>query len=245
METLDDVLLGKEPDEVVEEPEAKGEVEDKTETPEAEESEAGPTAAETPESEKREIPIAALLDEREKRQAAQKRAEELEQQLAELAKKPDEKAPSVFEDEEGAFRHLEAKLEDARLQDRIDMSREFMSMFKDDYDAREQQFLELAKGDAELVRKLRSHPNPAKFAYETAEKHERLSKMENLDEWEAKERARLREEVKAELKAELESEHDKDVEKRESLTPSLAKGHSAGGNTPVEDDLGSILTNVG
>lgn len=248
-QTLDDVLAGKEPEdsgeaEVVEESTTEAPVEQT----EAQAEEAKPEES-TPDSKdsKDDEPwhLKAVLDEREKRQKAQKLAEELQQKL-DAATKPEDKRPDVFEDPDAAFSHIESKFENERLQDRMDMSRDFMSMLKDDYTEREAQFLELAKEDDTLIQKLRGHPNPARFAYETAVKHEQVQKMENIDQWREEERARLKQEILDEMKAAEDEKARKEQEKREAITPSLAKGRSDGGMTEVQDDdLDSVLTGVG
>jgi len=219
-------------------------VEETTEEPEETESKEEVTEEKEPTTDsakdEKAIPIAALLDEREKRQASQKRVEELERQLKDL--ETDTKRPSVFEDEDGAFQAIEQNIQNARLKDRIDMSRDFMSMLKDDFADREKEFLTLADADPTLRDRLREHPNPARFAYETAVKHQKLQAMENVDEWEAKERARIREEILKELESEKTEESEKQDAKREAITPSLARGRSTSGTKEVVDEsLDDIL----
>lgn len=247
-QSLDDVLAGNEPEDAGEV--AETEVEETAQAEESTEAEAKPEKAEesTPDSksDKEDEPwhLKAVLDEREKRQKAQKELDELRAKLAE--NKEEQKRPDVFEDQDGAFSHLEAKFSNERLKDRMDMSRDFMSMLKDDYAEREAQFMEFAKEDATLIQKLREHPNPARFAYETAVKQEQVQKMENLDEWREQERAALKKEILEEMKAEEQEKVQKETEKREAITPSLAKGRSDGGMTDVhDDDLDGVLTNMG
>ena len=59
----------------------------------------------TLEAETPHVPVSALKDERGKRQAAERRAEELDRRLAELERRvaPAQKEPDVFEDPEGRF----------------------------------------------------------------------------------------------------------------------------------------------
>jgi hypothetical protein len=231
-----DSLLSEEGAEVVEETPEKPEAEtteETEETPEGEETEESPPDSD---KDKRDIPIQALLDEREKRQAAQKRADDLEKQIAELSKKPDDKRPDVFEDQDKYNASIDESIKHESLKVRMEISRDFMSMLKDDYAEREAEFLELAQDDAGLATRLKEHPNPARFAYETAVKANKLKEMGDVDEWREKEKARIREEVLKELEA-IEAEGaEKDKQKRDSITPSLAKGRSAAGTSESTED---------
>lgn len=241
--TLDDFLTA---GELQQEAETEEPVESKEETESEEAAEAETESTPDSESEETHVPLTGLLDERGKRQAAEDKVKALEKQVADLTKEPDQKRPDIFEDQEGAFEHLEKSFENKRLKDRFDMSRMLMSEIKDDFAEREQQFMKLAEADPTLGKRLLEHDNPAKFAYDTAVKHEQLEKMENLDEWREQERAKLREEIKAELETEAKEGAEKEAEKRDSVTPSLAKSRSDGGTDDVEeDDLGSVLTGIG
>lgn len=167
----------------------------------------------------------AVLDERRKRQ-------ELERQLDELrSSKPSEapKRPDVFDDQDGAFNYVNNQVASQITQARLDMSREMMMMFKDDYEERESQFIDLTRENPELISKLRSHPNPAKFAYDTAIKHEQMKQMENIDEYKAKLEAEIRAKVEAELSGKYESAAQAKAEKRGAIPPSLATQRSASG----------------
>lgn len=175
----------------------------------------------------------ALLDERRKRQELEDRLKAME-----TGKKP-EADPDMFEDPDGWAKRMEVKFEQRSMRDRFDMSREMMSMFKDDYEQREQEFQELVKEDPSLIEKLKAASNPAKFAYETAVKAEKAKKLENIDEYEAQ----IRSELEAKIRAELEGEKAKEKEKLDAVTPSLAKQSSKGalngsswtGPTPLEN----------
>ena len=66
-------------------------------------------------------------------------------------------------------------------------------MLKDDYESREQEFIELAQSNPEYVTQLRASPNPARFAYETAIRHQEMAQLQNVDEYKSKLRAELKE----------------------------------------------------
>ena len=98
MSDLEDILAGKEPEpqepEVIEQeteeatPEAKSaEAENvETEAPPADEPTGEEDSGTPPQKESKEVPLTALLDERDKRKEASRRAEELEKQIQELQK---------------------------------------------------------------------------------------------------------------------------------------------------------------
>lgn len=116
-----------------------------------------------------------------------------------------------------------------------------MTELKDDYGDMESKFMEMAKEDEGLRKQLWESANPAKFAYDTAVKHQKLAELDNLDDLKEKMRA----EVRAELEQEMKADQDTKAGKREALTPSLATGRSTSGlETAEEDDLDDVLTNI-
>lgn len=194
------------------------------------------------------VPLAGLLDERDKRKTAEAEAAELRRKLEE-ATKPTEAPPSVFDDEDAAFNEritpIVGQFQSELVRNRFELSREMMMMAKDDFETRESEFLALAADRPELVSQLQESPNPARFAYETAVKHEELQAMENIDEWREKERAKLREELQAEMQGEQSEAERKAAEKRAiGKSPSLASETSKGGaDTGIDEDedLGAVL----
>lgn len=74
------------------------------------------------------IPITALLDEREKRQAKEREAEEARREAEQLRRqlqamqRPPQKAPDFFENPEHAFQARVTPLQQQMLSDRLDMS---------------------------------------------------------------------------------------------------------------------------
>lgn len=173
------------------------------------------------------VPIAALLDEREKRQTFEKQVEEL---TGKLNTKPENPLPDVLENQEGFVKELQSKMKAETQSVRIEMSQDFMRTMHVDYDAMEEKFMALAKDNPSLVGKMAASPLPAKFVYETAKNAEKLADMENVEEWEAKKTAELKEKIKAEMEAEAKAKADKDAETTNALTPSLAAQRAAGGN---------------
>lgn len=203
---------------------------------------AAPEVTDTPVETQKEdkfVPLAAVLDERDKRQKAQRKLEELEQKLA--TKEPPAPLPDVLDDQAAFVSGLESKFRNMGLALRTEMSQEFMRMQHDDYDAVESEFTVMASENPQLAQQLAASPNPAKFAYDTVKKAEQLAKMDNVEEYEATLRAEIEAKVREEVKAELTGVKADIDAKAGSLTPSLAGQRAAGGNTPpalvIEDPL--------
>ena len=177
----------------------------------------------------RMVPLKALEEERRKRQEAEARINQQEPK----------KAPDIFEDPDGYQKHMTELLNQSRTQDRIALSREMLLMVKDDYEQRENEFLELAKQDEMLIAKMVQSGNPAKFVYETAVKAEKLKQFENVDQLEAK----LRAEIENKVRAEFEAKAKKDAALKAAIPTSLVdapskgpvKGHDWSGPTPLKD----------
>lgn len=222
--SLDDALAVEQPGEktetVVTPPETP-EVTTETEKPvEAKE-------AATPAVEKKDTAwhLKAVLDEREKRQAAQREAEELRKQL-EATKQPKPKT-SVLEDE-GKFRNeLLQDFETRLVNDRLNMSqalaeREFG---KDVVTEKVKIFKELASENPELRNRFASASLPYHELVSIVDKHKEVKEMENIDAYREKIRAEEREKLLKEFEAKKQGE----AKTRDSITPSLASRRSAGG----------------
>jgi hypothetical protein len=179
------------------------------------------------------VPIAALLDEREKRQSYERRIEELEGKLNTKAEKP---LPDVLENQEGFVSEMESRIKTETQSVRIEVSQDVMRMMHDDYDDMEKKFIELAKDSPDLVSKMSASKLPAKFVYDTAKKSEKLAEMDNLEEWEAKKTAELTAKIKADLEAEAKTKAEKDAETEGALSPSLAaqRGSGSGDSKPAD-----------
>lgn len=234
-QSLDEVLSDQPSDERVEEspveeaPEVEAESEDASE-PVEEDS--------TSESKDQPWQLKAVLDEREKRQKAQAEAEELRKRLADL-EKPQER-PSVLDDEDGFVSSLTKELDMRLLNERMDLSQEFAerefgkSVVAEKFAA----YKDLADKNPELRDRVRNARLPYHEVIAIVDQHEKMQQMENIDEF----REKLKAEIRAELEAEAKSGREAGQAKRESITPSLAKSRSRGGNeTFVEDTLEDLF----
>lgn len=243
MSNLDSVLNGTDEAEDNEELETVDEAEETTgeeeESAEAQEPEAEEDSTPEPKSEEKEESWtkAAVLDERRKRQELEARLKEYESRKQEPKTRPD-----VFEDAEGAFRHTEESFSDQMRSMRLDMSVEMMKTAKPDYAEKEAAFIELASENPELVAQMNRHPNPARFAYETAEKHQKWQEMQNVDEYRSKLEAEIRGKLEQEFAEKYSAKAEAQAKKKAAITPSLTDARSSPGTEESTDDsLDSIL----
>ncbi|MCB0133562.1 MAG: hypothetical protein KDD75_00440 [Caldilineaceae bacterium] len=163
--------------------------------------------AEPPVNEGPSVPRKALEDERRKRQ-------DLERQLAELAKTVQQpqpnpqqqqqpvqqrrmpERPDPWVDPEGAARYDQMLFQHQLFETRVITSKELMRSIKTDFDDVEKVFIEAASADPYLEHQLISHPMPAKFAYEQGR---RIMLMKEIGDDPEAYKARVREELMAEL----------------------------------------------
>jgi hypothetical protein len=184
------------------------------------------------------VPIAALLDEREKRQQYQR---ELEALRATKPPEPQVRIPDVLDDQEGFVKHFQSELKNATTAIRIEMSQDLLRMQHEDYDAMEANFVAMANENPSLAQQMVESSNPAKFAYDTAKKAEKLARMENIDEWEAQKTAEIEAKVRAQIEAELTGKIKGHADKVSSLSPSISTVAAAGGNSRVPETVPDVL----
>lgn len=128
--------------------------------------ETAPPAEKDTDKDQKSVPIAALKDERQRRQKAEEEAQRLREKYE---KQEDQQAPDPVTDPEAYEQYVEAKVAKRSLDKRISASREDMLSKHDDYEATEKLFLLLATQDPSLVQQMNDHPRPAEFAYEHAQ----------------------------------------------------------------------------
>jgi len=195
-------------------------------TPEAEPvaTEAEESKVETTATEEKPWTLSAVLDEREKRQAAVKRAEELEAKLKAYEKtEPD---VSIFEDEKGFVDRLKHDTAVALRNTALNMSEAFA---KKEFGADK-----VAAAKAWLISEGLKSPyaleqfNAAELPYHAAVK---LYEDDMVRRDPEAYKAKLREEILADLKK----------EKPKPSTPSLASKRSVGDTHRGSDDFGDIL----
>jgi hypothetical protein len=222
----DDLAFFEDPEATIEEVEEVAEVETVEEVQEPEQE----VKAEEPKEEATTAPKedeteqawtkAMALDERRKRQEAQKELDGLKAQLEEKAKVD---TPDVFEDQEAFTNHLRSEFDQKLINQRVELSRDILKDQHEDYEAMEQAFIELAGNTPGLREQVLQQSNPAKFVYEQGKKHTQFKEMQDVDSYKNKMRA----EIKAELEAEMSSKSAEKSKVAASITPSLANARSS------------------
>lgn len=171
----------------------------------------------TPEAEPERIPIAALKDERSKRQQLEQRLQEYEQYFAQLQAQPQQQQPQeepdMFADPEGFKAHLAAQIradllrevqptiQQSQLMGRAEVSEMLARQKYEDYDAIvDGHFKEALSANPFLLNQLQQAPDPATFAY-NAGKQWAAAKSYGSEAAPSKEdlKAQLREEIMTEL----------------------------------------------
>lgn len=245
---LEDVLSGKE--EAVVEPEAEEKVEETAEPekveavdetePEAEVAtdepepkgveEAEPPAAETT----KEVPLAALLDERDKRKEIQS---ELERLKAERESTQQEKV-DFWENPEAALTAMEERLtqqwEAKTTNALLSYSMQSASYRHEDYDEQKDAFAEAAKENPALADQALASPDPGEYIYTTGKQFSQLNAVGG--DISALEQ-RIRNEIRAEFDAKAKAKTDKLKAVPTSLTDetsaSTPREKVEGGPTPL------------
>lgn len=184
----------------------------------------------TPESEPDSWTKKAVIDERRKRQA-------LEAELAALKESIPKRDVidarlDVLEDPDAFSEAISSKIEQVAIRTRIDLSREMMIDKHQDYEEKEQIFIEMAKDRPELQSEALKSSNPAKFVYEEAKKFQEFQQMRD---------GTYLEKMRAELKEQVRKELEGEMSKTSKIRPSLAKETSANSDQFVETDLASLF----
>jgi len=191
--------------------------------------------------------LAKAEDANKKFQSEKGRADELQQQLDDLNRKP---MPDPIDDPEGFNQRQEERFKQERAlnakerhRDRISMSRNLISTVHEDYDKYESIFYEEAKENSVLVDQFNTAENPALFAYEQGKKFEMLK----ADPVELREQIRQEERAKilAEVDADKEAKAKQSAEVDNAISPSLAKQGNAGLDTSESIGLDFIAEATG
>ena len=209
------------------EPQADAETGDKAEPEQQAEAEDVPPTPSEPEKQPDSVPKSALLDERKKRQGAERKLIEAQAQLEQQQQQP---APDLLDDQQGYADHIQQQV-DAKVRQAVTaMSQNIMRSQHDDYDLSEDKFMQMVSDDSSLQIKLQQSDDPTKFVYETVKKAEEYAEMQDLDTYKAKLKAEALTEAKAEIQAEAKAKAEKEAELNGALSPSLTNTRAAGAN---------------
>lgn len=175
---------------------------------------------------------------REQVKKYQARVKELETTQTEQKKRPD-----VFEDPDGAFRHVEEQVSQKMLA----MSEEMARAQYPDFDEKVDRFLSEAEKNPALAAEVKAAAHPALKAYQLGEKYLTQDEIGDPKAFKEKTRAELREEIRKELEAEMNEKSSEKKKLKESLPDDLTSERNAGkrsgpvwtGPTPLEEVLPS------
>lgn len=226
------------PEKKPEEPTQEGEaVSDEEPAPKGEEK-AAPPAAEKIEP---NAPIAALLDERDKRQRLERELEELKKSQA-----PAEPEADFFEDPEGALKKRDAAFREELLKNKLDMSQAMAKESHPDFDEVLGKFNKAMETDPSLKGRAKiiwddalNQPHPALSIYKAVQRELAVQEISDPTEY--------RKKIEAEIRAELAKEKEAPAEEKPapSIPESLADERSVGSRKGPEwtgpTPLGEII----
>lgn len=225
METIDDVLneevTTNEPaEQQIEQPnEAETTQANADDSKEVTESTGETEATSTPEVENDQVSAfkQAAIDERHKRQ-------QLEQQLNQLRQQQEK--PDFWENPDQALGAFAQSMQGQMRQMVINNSVEMMRMTHEDYDAKEESFIQMAQQNPALIAEMNNSANPAKFAYDYATTQAQIKEAQD-----PQYREKLKAEIRAELEAEQKQKLEAEIQKRSNLPGTLSNDRASGGNT--------------
>lgn len=114
------------------------------------------------------VPRAAVQDERRKRQEAEARLKQYEQQL--VNRQEQAPPPDWYAEPDRAAQVMQQQVQHQIVQTKVEMSQDWAREHYPDYNELEAVFTEAADKQPHLWQQLYRHPNPAKFAYQQAKK---------------------------------------------------------------------------
>jgi hypothetical protein len=152
-------------------------------------------------------PLTALLDEREKRQAAEREAQELRQwrqQIETQQRQAQRKTPDVFEDPQGFVQHTQQAFQEALLQNKLSTSR-FLAEREFGGD-QVKEAVAFFDANPQLSWQFLQEPSPYHAAVEFVRKQKLLQEIgSDPDKWKQSQVETLKEQIRQELMAEMQS----------------------------------------
>jgi DNA repair exonuclease SbcCD ATPase subunit len=187
MDDIDNILNGEEPQvaEVVEEPQAEAPEEPKQPRgPDGKFASKGEDTDAPPASEDR-VPIAAIHDERRKRQELERRVAEYEAKLQQL-QNPPQPAPDMFENPEGWQNHFGGQIkqqaaQEASFNSLLNTSEMLCRDKYEDFEEAKTKFMELAEANPVLAQQALGDPHPWRKAYTLVKNHEKMEALGATD----------------------------------------------------------------
>ena len=197
-----------------------------------------PAVTTTPAKEEGNVPLAALMAERDKRQQEAAARKELERRLAEYEKQRPE-PPKFYENPEQAVDHRVREVE-ARANQRLFAALEASAReAHPDYDEVVEELTQQAQGNPALAQQIFASPNPATAAYRLGKQLREMKAMQDP----AAYRAKVEAEIRASIAAEQAAKDAAAAKARAAIPPELSTARAAKADVVPEDDdsLDSIL----
>lgn len=205
-------------------------------------------------SERERAFLASVQDERSRRQEAEKRFNDLEQQIQTLQQSQTqneqdlEPEPDPYLDTENYLKtqleKFQERFQTQNFETRVDISQEMMRQIHQDYDEVESVFVQAANQNPALAAQMMQHPNPAKFAYETGKS---LKFQQEIGSDPEAYKNNLRDKLKLEILEEFKAEQAKanqanaSAQRPTSLADASSSGNRKGPepetHTPLDDLL--------
>lgn len=184
------------------------------------------------------VPLAALEDERSKRQTAERELAELRKQQP--AKPDQQEKPGFWEKPEEHLNGVRQFAATEALKVKLDMTEERAREKYDDFDAQLEAFGRMVEQNPALRIQMLQARNPAEFAYSTAKNHSAFESAGSVE----KMREQIRAEERAKLEAEAKAKAEAEQKKRDALPSTLTdvqggtpRAAEFTGPTPLNDIL--------
>lgn len=175
--------------------------------------------------------LAAAHDERLKRQALEKRLQELQVQP---------EAKSFWDDPEGSLKKFQDEVQGVVMNTRLNTAETIARSKYADFDDHVKVFAGLLQQVPGLYQQWLGSPDPAEFAYSTGKKHGEISQLGNLDSWKVQKEKEIRLRMEQEYKDKITA-----FEKEKSAIPgSLSDARGTVQHAPQDsgpESLDSIL----
>lgn len=225
---LDDIFDGEPQVEMEQaEPEAIEEDQEPEQAPDPEGKGVETAPPAEPEEKPQSIPISALLDEREKRQAAERREQEYQRRIQQYEQQQSQPKQDFFDNPEQAIAQLRAQFQHALWNERVSMSELMTRQAHGDeiVSKATDAFMEAARSNPALAMDLQRQANPYGFVVNW---HKQQSMLADI----GTDPAAYRERIRAELMAEMQAQQPAPVQTTKPTIPrSMAAAPSAGSVT--------------
>ena len=194
-------------------------------------------------TEKERAFLAAMQEERRKRQAMEQELNTIRQQAMQTAQQNGGQPPKTFwDDPEAALKQFQQQVQTVALRTRLDTSEAIARQRYQDFEQNVQFFGELMAQTPGLREQMLNSPDPAEFAYKTGKTHREYRELGSIEEYRAKVEREARAKIEAEYKQREQERQQKTAELPTSLTnaPSRPAPNRAVYNGPTS--LESLLS---